>query len=315
MKHLFIINPVAGDGRCRETADAEIRRVMPKVGGKWEVYYTTGPMDAAVKVKTEAQRCDEELRVYACGGDGTLSECANGAVELENVSVTHFPLGTGNDFIKVFGKKSSCFSDLEALITGSPVKIDLINCNGRHAINICSVGIDARIGTTAHNYSFVKGKMRYAVSLVVNLIKGVWEHYEVKVNGKKYSGDYTLICACNGSHYGGMFNPVPEANPTDGALDFLLVDKVSRVSFMRLVTRYAKGLYKDIEIATYVRGTEMSLRSNREVVVNLDGEAIYSKTVELRLVPGSLNFILPNNLHNILNNKKMDLEYTMGEIR
>ncbi|MCE6983484.1 lipid kinase, partial [Pseudomonas frederiksbergensis] len=88
--------------------------------------------------------------VYACGGDGTLNECVNGAVGHDNVAVTHFPCGTGNDFIKMFGEEKDRFFDLSDLVRGEVRPLDVMECCGRYAVNICSVGIDARIGTEVH---------------------------------------------------------------------------------------------------------------------------------------------------------------------
>ena len=69
-----------------------------------------------------------------------------------NVAVTHFPCGTGNDFIKMFGAEKERFFDLAELVRGEVRPFDVMECCGRYAINICSVGIDARIGTEVHQY-------------------------------------------------------------------------------------------------------------------------------------------------------------------
>jgi len=102
MKHLFIVNPVAGGKDRREYVAEQARLALEGSEDAYEVYVTTAPMDACAKIAAEAAS-GEELRVYACGGDGTLNECVNGAVGRSNVAVTHFPCGTGNDFIKMFG--------------------------------------------------------------------------------------------------------------------------------------------------------------------------------------------------------------------
>ncbi|MBQ5515178.1 MAG: acylglycerol kinase family protein, partial [Oscillospiraceae bacterium] len=99
MRHLFIVNPKAG-GYSDDIQD-RIKDAMSGRIAEYEIYITERPMDAAEKVKREALK-GGELRIYACGGDGTLSECAHGAAGYSNAAVTHFPTGTGNDFIKSF---------------------------------------------------------------------------------------------------------------------------------------------------------------------------------------------------------------------
>ncbi|MBQ6539848.1 MAG: acylglycerol kinase family protein, partial [Oscillospiraceae bacterium] len=96
MKHLFIVNPIAG-GRhndYRNTIDT-IESLMADSGKDYEIYITSGVWDAVEKVKKESEQ-GSELRVYACGGDGTFNECVNGAAGFDNASVTVFPCGTGN---------------------------------------------------------------------------------------------------------------------------------------------------------------------------------------------------------------------------
>lgn len=129
MKHLFIVNPVAGGKDRREYVAEQARLALEGSEDAYELYVTTAPMDACAKIAAEAAS-GEELRVYACGGDGTLNECVNGAAGRSNVAVTHFPCGTGNDFIKMFGEEKTRFSDLADLVHGEVRPFDIIECAG-----------------------------------------------------------------------------------------------------------------------------------------------------------------------------------------
>ena len=299
MKHLFIVNPAAGGKDSTDHVSARVAQYFSGKEGDFEIYTTKAPMDAVKKIEYEAQLCDE-LRVYACGGDGTLNECVCGAAGYGNVAVTHFPTGTGNDFIKCFGEEKERFRDLDSLINGEVRPVDLIDCNGRKSINICSVGIDARIGVDVHKYSkvpLIGGAAGYVTSLAVNFFKGINESLRVICNGKLYYGDMALVCACNGSFYGGGFHPVPEARPDDGIIDFLIVRDITRATLLKVVGKYAKGLYADFpQYITHIQGTSMEIESEKEIVVNVDGEAIYAKKISLKLIPGGVNFVFPANM-------------------
>ena len=222
MKHLFIVNPVAGgrdrSGEIRQLAEAACRRR----GEDYELYVTKAPMDAADKIRAAADS-GEELRVYACGGDGdgTFNECVNGAALLEHVALAPFPIGTGNDFCRMFGAEQALFRDLDALLDGEARPIDLIDCNGRFSGNICSVGIDARIGADVHKYSripLIGGAAGYVVSLLVNVFKGIASPMRVRSGDFSAEGKHSLVCACNGRYYGGGFHPSRNARPDDGEL-------------------------------------------------------------------------------------------------
>jgi len=244
----------------------------------------------------EAQLCSE-LRVYACGGDGTLNECVCGAAGKANVAVTHFPGGTGNDFVRCFGAEQERFRSLDELLNGELRKFDVIDCNGRCSINICSVGIDARIGTDVHKYSklpLVGGATAYVVSAVANLIKGVQEPLRITCDGAVFEGQISLACACNGSYYGGGFHPVPEARPDDGIMDILIVKGVSRLSFIGMIGAYSKGEYARMpKHITHLQAGQLEIESEHELVVNVDGEAIHGKKIRIQLRRGGVNFIVP----------------------
>ena len=230
MKHLFIVNPAAGGKDSTDFVSAKVAQFFSGKEGDFEIYSTKAPMDAVRKIKYEANLCDE-LRVYACGGDGTLNECANGVFGFPNASVGVFPIGTGNDFIRTFGKEQELFRNIANLINGFVRPIDVISTGERIAVNICSVGIDARIGTDVHKYSrlpILGGSAAYVVSLAVNIFRGINSQMTIRVNGETHNRSFALVCACNGNFYGGGFNPVPEAMPDDGVLDMLHIKKVAR---------------------------------------------------------------------------------------
>ena len=298
MKHLFIINPLAGGvkGRLEET-EREIRAFAETLEDPFEIYVTKAPFDASHKVAEEAESADM-LRVYACGGDGTLNECVNGAAKRHNVAIAYYARGTGNDFIKTFGRKNiERFSDLHALVKGTVRPLDLIDCGGRYSINICSVGIDARVACDVHKYSgipVIGGSTGYIVSLLVNVIKGVSHRYRITTKEGTQERELSLVCACNGRFYGGGFNPVPDALPDDGIIEYLVVDGVSRLKLAKIVGTYAKGKYRELgDVITHIRGTYLEIDSEREFVVNIDGETVFSSSVSFRCVPKGINFIFP----------------------
>jgi len=311
MKHLFVINPAAGGIRSGvEELNLDIKTFAETLSDPYEIYTTTAPMDACKKIITEAESADK-LYVYACGGDGTLNECVNGAAKRENVFLTHYPCGTGNDFLKAFGHENAGkFRNLEALSAGFECKLDLIDCDGRYGVNICSVGIDARVGADVHKYSripLIGGATGYIVSLIVNVIKGVTQKFRITVDGTVIDKKITLACACNGRFYGGGFSPVPDSITDDGILECLVVEPVSRLKVAQVVGRYKQGRFREFpDLFTYVRGSGMEIESDREFVVNIDGESIFSKKISFKLIPKSINFIFPNDF---INKDDADMKY------
>ena len=304
MKHLFIVNPVAG----KQKPEDKLRLINEAIDrlpaeqrerDSFDIYVTEAPMDACRHIR-ETAADGAELRVYACGGDGTLNECVNGAAGLPNAAVTHFPCGTGNDFIKMFGKDKDRFFDLTELINGEVRPIDVIKCNGRYSVNICSMGLDARVGTDVHKYSGmppVSGPAGYVVSLAPNYRKGITTTMTARTEGLTCGPELNLVCVCNGRFYGGGFNPTNDARPDDGYMDVLIVSGVSRLTITGALMKYATGKYRAYpQYITFVRTRHLEIDAAEDEVINVDGEAEYGKHVVFDLVPGGVNFLFPRNM-------------------
>ncbi len=295
MRHLFIINPAAG----KKGTTAQLETLLKELSFPHEVVYTEQEGDAR-RFTEEAVRTGEPVRIYACGGDGTLNEVVNGAAGYANAAVTNVPKGTGNDFLKIFGPGyRSLFYDLEALAAGPQTPFDLIDCNGRLGIDVVCAGVDARIAADVHRYKdwrFVSGIGAYILALLENIFfKGIARTMTVHMGDIQWEDQpASLLCVCNGRHYGGGFMPVGEAMPDDGVLDMLLVKKVSLLTFLRLVGKYAKGLYRQYpELILSYHGQEVFFSAKEPITVVVDGEVMRDTAVTVRLSEKKVNFFYP----------------------
>lgn len=296
MKHLFIINPAAGSRDRTADYTAEIRRLC--AGLDYEIVVSQAPGECR-RLAREAARTGENVRIYACGGDGTLNEVASGAAGFPNAAVTAWCGGSGNDFVKLFSDPAA-FSDLSRLLDAEEVTFDMILCNDDLALNICSVGLDARIGTDVARYKripFIHGFNAYALSTLVNLFRGISEHYVVEIDGERIDGEQTFVCVCNGRFYGGGFNPVPEADPTDGKLDVLLVKKVSLLQVPGIIGMYKNGRWRELpDIIRHYRTDRVRILCDEPSPINLDGELRVAQAVTMELAREKINFFYPKSL-------------------
>lgn len=298
MKHLFIINPAAGSRDRTKQYQQEIDAVCKEKGLDYEIKISSAPGNCT-ELTRQAALTGQPYRIYACGGDGTLNEVAAGAAGFDNVAVTVFSGGSGNDFVKIFNETEPFFR-LERLLDCEQTEFDLIQCNGDYSLNICSVGLDARIGTDVSRYKrlpLLQGFRAYAASTVVNVIKGIAEHYVIEVNGERLDGEKTMICACNGRFYGGGFNPVPDADPCDGLMDVLVVEKVSRLQVAQVIGKYKNGLYRQLpKLIRHFRTDRLKIFCDKETPINLDGELRTGKEIEFVIAPEKLRFFYPKGL-------------------
>jgi len=301
VKHLFIINGLACRDRKRRRAFDRLMAGIDRLQGDVEVQYTQPPEWGAQRLARDAAQAGQPVRLYACGGDGTLNEVVCGAAGFPNAAVTNVPLGTGNDFIKIFGKRYlELFSDLPALMEGPQAAFDLMDCNGRLGLDVVCAGVDARVAAGVDRFKalpLVSGVGSYVLSLLYNvLFQGICRPMRVEMGGRVLSGQTAIVCICNGRYYGGGFMPVGEAMPDDGVLDMLVVPYVSRFTFLRLVRQYAAGKYKDYpEIIADYHGQTISFSSldGGDVIVVVDGEAMRAPAFTVKLSDKKVNFFYP----------------------
>ena len=294
MRHLFIINPAAG----KKNSTAALEKQIAALSFDHNIAYTLAEGDAR-RITEEAVSLGEPMRIYACGGDGTLNEVVNGAAGHDHVAITNVPKGTGNDFLKLFGPDyRRLFYDLEALAVGPQTAMDLMDCNGKLGIDVACAGVDARIAAGVHKYKswhLVSGIGAYILSMIdVVCTQGLCRPMKVQMEDLELDGEVAALCVCNGRHYGGGFMPVPEAMPDDGVLDMLLVPKVSLGTFLRLVGDYAKGEYRkypDLILARH--GQRLTYSSPKGVIAVVDGEVMHDTSFTVRLSEKKVNFFYP----------------------
>ena len=298
MKHIFIINPHAGKKDATAAIYEMADRLREKHGQEVACMLTDRPGGAADIARKQAES-GEEVRIYACGGDGTIHEVAQGVAGFPNAAMTCIPCGTGNDFLKNFGHDAAKFTDAENLWDGEIIPLDLIDCNGEVCLTIACNGLDAQIAEGVHQYgksSMLSGRGSYLASIAVNfVIRSIGHRWTLVVDGVEERGDYSLVSMCNGRYYGGGSTPVPEARMDDGILHTVIIKKIDKPTFARLFNKYSDGKYRELppELVRVVQAKEIVIRSDKDIVTCLDGECSRSREVVMKLSDKKLNFFGP----------------------
>ena len=300
MKHIFIINPAAGKENAFETIRA--RLLAGEFGAEYDLYRTQCPGDATSFIRAYCEaHPEEDVRFYACGGDGTLNEVVDGAAVFPNASVGCYPCGSGNDFVKYYGGAEP-FLDLAAQAAATERRIDLIRVGNRYAINAAHFGFDSCVAKTMENVrrkKIIGGKHAYTTGVLVGLLKGMKNDCKVTVDGELLnpSGKLLLCTVCNGQYVGGSYRCAPRSRNDDGLLEVCLVKPVSRVRFVSLVKYYTAGTHLDNpkfeKILTYRRGREIEVEAPEGFVYSFDGELITQNRFTIEVAPGALRFAVP----------------------
>lgn len=298
MKHVFVINPTAGKKDITKKITEKITTTLKD--HDYEIYVTKAPLDAKKFVREYSENNqDKEIRFYSCGGDGTLNEVINGAYGFSNVSVACYPSGSGNDFIKYFGTKEE-YLDLENLVNGKTVEVDLLKLNGRFGVNIFNLGFDANVAERMIKYKrlpLVTGKGAYILGVIVSFFHKLTTEMQVYVDDNLvYDGNGVLTAVANAICYGGGFYCTPKAKVNDGLLDVVVVKKVSRSKFVRFIKFYKRGTHLDEpklkDYILYKRGSVCTIKTAKPVNYAIDGEMNKTNEITISVVPKAIKFVI-----------------------
>ncbi|MFA9422720.1 MAG: diacylglycerol kinase family protein [Sedimentibacter sp.] len=302
MRHIFIINPIAGKGKYQHEIANNIHSFLKDKKIDYEVYYTKfkGDIDGFV-----INKCKDQIPTvfYGCGGDGTLHELINSACNFNHVSIGVIPCGSGNDFVKNF-ENSNFFQNIESQINGEMVSIDLIKANEEYAVTVCNVGFDADAAFNMpkfKNIPFITGPGCYILSVFYCLLKPLGKDLNILIDdNSSLKGSFLLGVIANGHSYGGGYKCAPLAEINDGTMDLCFVYKMSRLKIISLIKRYKAGTHlenkKFDKYITYKKCKNVKIISNNTVSLCIDGENYACDKFDFKIVPNALNFWLPKGV-------------------
>lgn len=299
MRYVFIVNPAAGKKDPYQSVFPVIQDYFRQKGMECVCHITSQPKQATELTRQQGAKGDA-VRVYAVGGDGTLSEVAAGAAGMENVEVGVIPCGSGNDYIKTFGKMEDFLSP-EKQLKAQSRWVDMIESKDRLSIGLCSMGLDAKVAyemTRFKNIPYISGPASYDLALLKVLLGKIGDYLKITIDDTQvYEGVYLFALAGSGKYYGGGYCGAPLAIPDDGLLDFILVKKPPLLQIPSLVKIYKEGghlnnpLFKDL--VTFCRGSKMHVSSLKPVAANFDGDCHFIDHVDFKVVPKAVRFIIP----------------------
>lgn len=300
MKHIFIVNPVAGVRNRTNEVIEKVKSLLKEE--EYIIHQTTNELDATIFVREYLkQNPNITARFYACGGDGTLNNVVNGAVGYENAEIACYPMGSGNDFLRYFGDYKK-FLNLENLIKGHTVKCDAIQYKDKYCINIFNIGFDGGVVVSQRKikrFPLISGSVAYVLGVLVNVFKKFNYKVKLTVDDKViYEGKSALCAMANGICYGGGFYCAPNADINDGLIDVCLIKKVTIFQFASFLGAYKKGTYitnkKALKYFETVKGKHVELEIEKPLYYAIDGELGKENKVVLDIVPNAINFVIPN---------------------
>jgi YegS/Rv2252/BmrU family lipid kinase len=226
--------------------------------------------------------------VLACGGDGTVTACAEGIVGT-GVPLAVIPMGTGNLLARNVGLPMGLDEALAVALGGAQQPIDAGRVNGNLFVVMAGLGLDARMLSGASEPLKQRvGWLAYAISAVRHLRdRPMRVTVSADAGPRRRMRASALIVGNVGWLQGGL-PLLPDARSDDGLLDAVVLPAGGLTRWLAvaaglLLRRPGQGGVYRLQFA------ELQVTLDREQPWELDGEVMGS-TRRLTVVaePGAL---------------------------
>lgn len=304
MHHIFIINPLAGKLDAGEKMRKIIEEVCEKYGIEPLICISEHEnYEREMTAKMTSFFSNEIIRLYAVDS-GSLLNVISGITDFNSCEVAFCPIGLTNGFLKSF-EPADAFSSVEALVTGNPRRIDLLELsNGLHVPNCISLGSGGaadRETPLMEIAALIDPVLPFRIAALSDLMLNKRYSCTITANGVDYSGNYILAACFNGRCLGGNLTPLRSATPDDGIMDVLLAEEMPFAERRRLFSGYMDiSPGKTGQKIHIIRTTKLDItvNDNKPFFLNCDGEAIPMErnSFSVRLLPDKLKFVVPSGV-------------------
>ena len=291
---IVIVNPSSASGGTGE-AWPQIASDLRTQFGPFKVVFTKRRGDAAA-IASEAARKGVKF-IIACGGDGTVSEVANGILSSgKDAELGILPSGTGGDFRRTLEVPSQSRAAARVLKRGRTVRIDVgrvsfIDHNGadvmRYFLGVASCGMSTKVieRVKAEKVSFASSLLQTALRTApIRLAVQLDDSHERQIV-------VSNLCIANARYFGGGMKIAPDAKLTDGKFDVVGVGDLSALKIFTSAPRVYFGSHLSMPEVSHALARKITVRTadrGAEVALEIDGELPGKLPAAFQIVPKAL---------------------------
>lgn len=282
----FIINPNASSGLGEKTWE-ELKKILDNRKIEYDFALTTREKRADFLADEISKNLVKPITIGIIGGDGTINEVINGLKNFDLVTLGVIPIGSGNDFVRSYGYKTSLQNYLEIIL--SPKKILNYNIgktknsfSERKFIVSSGIGFDAQITYTVNNSKFRKifkntpiSKLVYIFSTLKVIFQFKPVAFTVIEEGKTNIFNSPFFSVIMNTPYEGKgVKFCPDAKGYDDIFDFCIINTRNKFKLAFLTLRAFSGKHvksKDVYIS---KGKYFKIETSKELHCHTDGEQV-----------------------------------------
>ncbi|MDQ1662700.1 MAG: diacylglycerol kinase [Blastococcus sp.] len=285
-----LVSPVAGRGRARKLSEAVLAELRAGGLAPRLLSAVTGAQAESAAAEAVAQGC---AALVVVGGDGAV-HAALQAVAGTTTPLGVIPAGTGNDLVRALDLPVDPLVAARAVaqhvLAGTARTIDAGRTAGRWWATVLCCGFDSAVSDRANRLRWPRGRRRYDVAVVAELVRLRPREVTLVLDGKSRTVPVTLVAVGNTPWYGGGMKVCPGADPTDGVFDVTVVGPISRRELIATRPLLTAGTHVEHAAVTVHRAARVELTSEG-VTSYADGEPVAPLPAVAECVPGALRVL------------------------
>lgn len=290
MRYVLIYNPKSGKGKIKKDVET-IKSFFHYEGLELDVHETMSKDDAKSFLASSTKTYDV---VLAAGGDGTISTVVNGIMKLDKKpALAVLPYGSANDISHIFGYNKNIKKTLKRIISTKPVMMDINQMNDEYFVYTAAAGLFTRISYDISRDDLKQmGQLAYYIEGIKDLISDYDFDMSITTPEKTIRNRYTLILGLAANRVGG----IPLVFKDDGKLDdgmfelhlFERKNIFSKLNVLAFFLRFGKKVKSD----RILTASSFSIKTNKKVKWNTDGEYNRDGSIEIKVIPKVLPVIV-----------------------
>ncbi|MCH5331189.1 MAG: diacylglycerol kinase family lipid kinase [Alistipes sp.] len=307
----IIVNPVAGMGRGLQDLPL-ISKLLRDKGIQCEPVFTehkSHAVELTVKAVNDGYR-----KIIVIGGDGTLHEVVNGLfiqkrITPDEVLLAVIPVGTGNDWIKMFGIPTRYSDAVQAIKDGCSFLQDVGEVTyeesqyrqKRYMANVAGSGFDACV---VRRFNHLKAKGRHGRRLYLwSVVRSFFAYksagVKVSVDGNIVYNDLLFSIAVGiGKYNGGGIQQLPAATADDGLFDITIIRPIHWWHILFRMRKLFNGQIYSIGHTMHIQGSKITITSSPDSILEVDGELLGSTPLEFGILHRAVRVIVSKKFLN-----------------
>ncbi|MDT4897186.1 MAG: hypothetical protein QOH25_2263 [Acidobacteriota bacterium] len=306
---LVIVNPASAGNSTRASWPAMASDLATHFGA-FNCAFTAKAGDGRLLAAREAK--EGRRLIIACGGDGTISEVANGILESGcDVELGILPSGTGGDFRRSLDIPARAADAARSLRAGRTRSLDVgratyLNHEGaeetRYFLGVASFGMstgiirrvkenNSRMLTGARS-AWLSGKLSFAAATMRSTFSSSAANVIVKLDDREARRlTVSNLCIANARYFGGGMKVAPHAMLDDGRFDVITIGDLGALKILANAHKLYRGTHLEMEQVqqTHARVvTARPARKSEEVMIEIDGELPGRLPATFEILPKAL---------------------------